>query len=73
MKPSDLRQHTIVSHKQWVAARKALLAKEKAFTRAKDRLNRLRRSLPWERVEKAYAFDGPAGTETLGDLFAGRR
>src|SRR5262249_52104805 len=31
-----------------------------------------RRALPWERVEKSYLFDGPQGSETLADLFAGR-
>jgi len=31
-----------------------------------------RRELPWERVDKSYVFDGPAGKETLADLFAGR-
>jgi len=35
-------------------------------------VNRLRRELPWERVEKPYSFDGPAGEETLDDLFENR-
>lgn len=64
--------HPVVSHEQWLAARTALLAKEKAFTRARDELNRERRALPWERVEKTYLFDGPAARETLAELFAGR-
>src|SRR5439155_26865251 len=34
--------------------------------------SRLQRSLPWERVAKDYVFDGPKGSETLADLFAGR-
>lgn len=50
----------------------ALAAQEKAFTRAQDDLNRQRRALPWERVEKTYAFDRVKGKETLADLFAGR-
>jgi predicted dithiol-disulfide oxidoreductase (DUF899 family) len=62
----------IVSHQDWLDARKALLAQEKAFTRERDALSRARRELPWERVEKAYGFDGPEGEETLADLFAGR-
>ena len=53
--------HTIVAHDEWIAARKALLAKEKEFTRLRDELSRERRALPWERVEKEYVFDGPAG------------
>ena len=67
-----MAQHRIVARDEWVAARKALLEKEKAFTRERDALNRLRRQLPRERVEKAYVFDGPDGEETLAGLFAGR-
>jgi predicted dithiol-disulfide oxidoreductase (DUF899 family) len=65
--------HRIVAHDDWIAARRALLAKEKEFTRLRDELSRARRELPWERVEKSYAFDTPAGRRTLGDLFDGRR
>lgn len=67
------RQHPVVSHEQWLAARVALLAEEKAFSRARDDLNRHRRALPWERVDEPYAFDGPDGRQTLADLFDGRR
>jgi predicted dithiol-disulfide oxidoreductase (DUF899 family) len=62
----------IVSHADWLEARKQLLAKEKEFTRLRDQLSVQRRDLPWERVEKPYVFDGPAGRETLADLFAGK-
>lgn len=61
-----------VSHEQWLAARKDLLAKEKEFTRLRDELSKKRRELPWEKVEKEYVFAGPSGKETLVDLFAGR-
>ena len=67
-----MTRHTIVGHEEWVAARKELLEREKAFTRARDELSRLRRELPREKVEKTYRFDGPEGEETLADLFAGR-
>src|SRR5713226_722791 len=40
---------------KWIAARLALLAKEKEFTRTRDRLSQERRDLPWERVKKRYA------------------
>ena len=50
-------------------ARKALLAKEKAFSRQRDELARPRRELPWVRMEKEYVFDGPEGKATLADLF----
>jgi predicted dithiol-disulfide oxidoreductase (DUF899 family) len=53
-------------------ARRALLEKEKAFTRQGDELSRLVRELPWEAVTKEYVFEGANGRETLADLFAGR-
>jgi len=67
------QRHKIVSHEQWLAARKRFLRKEKAFTRLRDRLSAERRGLPWERIEKEYVFDGPDGKETLAELFGGRR
>ena len=67
-----MEPHKIVTHDQWIAARKAHLADEKAFTRARDALSQKRRELPWEKVEKSYLFDGPNGKETLTDLFGGK-
>jgi predicted dithiol-disulfide oxidoreductase (DUF899 family) len=64
--------HRIVSHDEWQIARVELLEKEKEFTRLRDELSARRRELPWERVEKRYTFAGPAGPETLADLFASR-
>jgi predicted dithiol-disulfide oxidoreductase (DUF899 family) len=64
--------HQIVSRDEWLAARKALLAKEKAFTKERDALSQERRRLPWVKVDKTYVFEGPVGKETLADLFAGR-
>jgi predicted dithiol-disulfide oxidoreductase (DUF899 family) len=66
-----MTQHQIVTHDQWIAARKELLAKEKEFTRWRDQLSAERRALPWVKVEKPYVFDGPDGKETLADLFSG--
>jgi predicted dithiol-disulfide oxidoreductase (DUF899 family) len=62
----------VVSHAEWLAARKELLAKEKQFTRLRDELSRQRREMPWEKVEKTYVFDGTKGKESLADLFDGR-
>src|SRR5262249_29784858 len=67
-----MTNHKEVSREEWIEARKKLLAKEKDFTRARDALSQERRDLPWERVDKTYAFEGPNGKETLADLFAGR-
>jgi predicted dithiol-disulfide oxidoreductase (DUF899 family) len=61
----------VVSHAEWIAARKNFLNKEKEFSRLRDELSRQRRELPWEKVEKKYVFEGPRGKETLSDLFGG--
>jgi predicted dithiol-disulfide oxidoreductase (DUF899 family) len=65
--------HEVVAHEGWLAARKEHLAKEKEFTRLRDQLSRERRDLPWELVEKEYAFEGESGRRTLGELFDDRR
>lgn len=62
-------QHTIVSRKDWLAARKALLAKELDITHALDVLRAERRQLPWVKIETAYVFNGSNGKCTLVDLF----
>jgi predicted dithiol-disulfide oxidoreductase (DUF899 family) len=67
-----MARHTVVSRKDWLAARKTLLAKEKKFTRLRDQLTKERRQLPWVKVDKDYVFDGPKGKETLSELFDGR-
>lgn len=64
--------HRIVSHQEWVNARKAFMAKEKEFTRLREELARERRDLPWERVDKDYVFDAAEGKVTLSDLFGGK-
>ena len=64
--------HAIVSQNEWLAARRALLAKEKEFTKTRDHLSEARRALPWVKVEKNYVFEGPNGRETLADLFGGK-
>ena len=69
---SRVTHRRIVSHEEWIADRKALLAKEKEFTRLRDELSARRRDLPWERVTKTYVFNGPGGAETLEQLFDGR-
>ena len=50
-----------VSRAEWLAARRAHLAKEKELTRARDILSAERRALPWMKVEKNYVFDTPCG------------
>jgi predicted dithiol-disulfide oxidoreductase (DUF899 family) len=68
-----MTDHPIVSHEAWVAARRALLEEEKAFTRARDALAAKRRALPWEEVTRPYTFTTPDGPRSLAELFNGRR
>jgi predicted dithiol-disulfide oxidoreductase (DUF899 family) len=65
-------QQEIVSREEWLAARRALLDAEKKLAAARASVVGQRRTLPWTPVEKAYAFDTPAGRQTLADLFEGR-
>jgi predicted dithiol-disulfide oxidoreductase (DUF899 family) len=65
-------QRPIVSKEEWLAARKALLLKEKEETRLRDAVNAARLALPWVKVETDYVFDAPSGKKSLSDLFAGR-
>ena len=68
----ELKQPKVVSHTEWLNARKDYLTKEKEFTRLRDELSRQRLQLPWEKVEKQYVFEGPNGQESLADLFGKR-
>jgi hypothetical protein len=63
---NGMKEHKVVSNKEWLTARKALLVKEKKFNRLRDELNRERRNLPWEKVDKEYVFDGPDGKRDAG-------
>lgn len=63
----------VVSREEWLEARKALLAEEKAMTHARDALSTKRRELPMVSIDKEYVFDAPGGTLTLLDLFEGAR
>ena len=67
-----MAKHKLVGHEAWVGARRKHLAKEKEFTRLRDQLSRERRELPWELVEKEYAFEGERGAQTLSELFDDR-
>jgi predicted dithiol-disulfide oxidoreductase (DUF899 family) len=64
-----IEPHAVVSHDEWLEARRQLLAREKTFTRERDQLSAARRALPWERVDKTYVFDTPQGKQTLAELF----
>jgi predicted dithiol-disulfide oxidoreductase (DUF899 family) len=68
-----VKEHKVVTQKEWLMARKRLLASEKKFSKARDALNRERRVLPWVKVEKDYVFDTPEGKVRLAGLFGGKR
>lgn len=67
-----MEQPRIVSRDEWLAARKALLAREKAHTREGDALSVDRRRLPMVKVETSYLFDTRDGRRSLADLFEDR-
>jgi predicted dithiol-disulfide oxidoreductase (DUF899 family) len=67
-----MTQHEIVSRERWLAASRALLAEEKAWTRARDRLNEMRQDLPWVRIDQDYIFDSEDGPVNLAALFENR-
>jgi predicted dithiol-disulfide oxidoreductase (DUF899 family) len=70
--PTTMTGHRIGTREEWLAAREALLAREKEHTRLGDELARQRRELPWVRVEKDYRFDTADGEKTVDELFDGR-
>jgi predicted dithiol-disulfide oxidoreductase (DUF899 family) len=67
-----MAMHKVVTHDEWLEARKKHLVKEKEFTRLRDQLSRERRELPWELVDKDYVFEGERGKQSFSDLFEGR-
>jgi predicted dithiol-disulfide oxidoreductase (DUF899 family) len=67
-----MNNQMIVNKTEALSARRALLEKEKAFTRQRDELARARRTLPWVKVEKDYVFETSTGPKSLTELFAGR-
>jgi len=62
----------VVSAEEWLAARKELLVREKALTKARDELNSARRRLPMVEVTKNYELHSERGPVALIDLFEGR-
>jgi len=64
--------HPTASREEWLAARTALLAEEKALLRRSDELAKQRAALPWVRLSTEYVFESPDGPRTMVDLFAGR-
>ena len=59
----------IVDNEQWLAARRELLAEEKALQKARDELARKRREMPWRKIDETYEFEGEDGRQSLAELF----
>ena len=49
-----MQPHQVVSRQKWIEVRKALMAREKELTRAREALSEERRNLPWVKVDKDY-------------------
>ena len=64
-------QHSVVSHDDWLKARRNLLKAEKELTHLRDEVARKRLALPWVRIDKDYVFDTTDGPRTLAELFDG--
>jgi predicted dithiol-disulfide oxidoreductase (DUF899 family) len=67
-----MTKHEIGTREEWLAAREALLVREKEHTRLGDELAEQRRGLPWVPLETEYRFETEDGTRTLAELFDGR-
>ena len=67
-----MTDHEVGTREEWLAARLELLEAEKARTRRGDELTKMRKQLPWVRIDKGYSFDTEGGEASLPDLFRGR-
>jgi predicted dithiol-disulfide oxidoreductase (DUF899 family) len=67
-----MSKHRTGTRDKWRPARVEPLKPEKEHSRRSDELARMRRDLPWIRIDKPYAFGTDEGTKTLAKLFGGR-
>src|SRR5215211_6384992 len=67
-----MTEYEVGTREQWLAARKALLERERELARLESEIVEQRRALPWVPVDKEYEFDTEEGTKTLAELFEGR-
>ncbi len=59
----------IASDATWLAARLALLEREKELTRLRDEVTAQRQAMPWKPVDKNYLFADESGESSLSELF----
>ncbi|HEV3101754.1 MAG TPA: DUF899 family protein [Candidatus Dormibacteraeota bacterium] len=65
-------EHRIGTREEWQVARDELAKLEAEQGKRNEEITKMRRDLPWVRVEKEYEFDTEDGRKTLADLFDGR-
>ncbi len=63
-----MTKHEVGTRQHWLAARSALLEREKQLTRRSDELHVSAR-LPWVPVDESYTFQTSDGPKTLAELF----
>lgn len=68
-KETIMNSMKVATREEWLIARKALLEKEKAHTRAKDEISQQRRALPWVKLDENYVFETETGKVSLAELF----
>src|SRR6202048_2741925 len=68
----EMPEHRIGTREEWQAARNELAKLEAEQGKRNEEITKMRRDLPWVRVEKQYEFDTEDGKKTLADLFDGR-
>lgn len=62
----------VVSREEWLSERRALLDKEKSYTKLKDEITAQRQNLPWVKLDNEYLFDTVSGEKSLNELFQGK-
>jgi predicted dithiol-disulfide oxidoreductase (DUF899 family) len=67
-----MTEDNVGTQEEWLAARKALLERERELASLEAEIVEQRRELPWVPVEKEYTFDTEDGKKTLAELFDGR-
>jgi predicted dithiol-disulfide oxidoreductase (DUF899 family) len=71
--PTHPSMPPVVDRATFMAARDALLAREKAHTREGDSIAAARRRLPMVEVDASIEVVGPDGPITIADVFEGRK
>lgn len=73
MSQNEIPKPPVATSEEWQAKRLELLQHEKEALKHQDRVNAERRRMPMVPLDKTYEFQTEEGTQTLADLFEGRR